>query len=108
MLDKSLFISDEIVEKTIELADGSKHVLFFKQLPNTAFEKYAVWCSSADEDVVSMASTRLLAMSLCDPDGKPAISAEQAQRIKRPVLQRMVRALFDVNGYGTQEKQGNV
>ena len=108
MLDSSLFITSEIVERTIELGDGSKHVLFFKQLPNTAFEKYAIWCSSADEDVVATASARLLAMGLCDADGKTVIDAQQAEMIKRPVMQRMVRALLDVNGYGpTKDKPGN-
>lgn len=106
MLDDSLFISDELAERTIELADGSKHVLFFRQLPNTAFEKYAIWCSSADEDVVAKASARLLALGLCDAEGKPAIDAERAERIKRPVMQRMVSALLEVNGYG-KGKLGN-
>lgn len=106
MLDAALFISDEIAEKEIELADGSKHVLFFKQLPNTAFEKYALWNASADEDVAAKASARLLVLGLCDADGKPALTLEQAERIKRPVMQRMFAALIDVNGYG-KGKQGN-
>lgn len=107
MLDSSLFISDEIAEREVELADGTKHVLHFKQLPNTAFELYALWCGSADEEVVSTASTRLLAKGLCDSNGKPVLDAEQAARLKRPVMQRMVRVLLEVNGYGQQEKRGN-
>lgn len=107
MLNQEFFISDEIAEKEIELADGSKHILHFKQLPNTAFEKYAMWLNSADEDVVSKASVRLLVMGLCDAEGKAVVTLEQAERIKRPVLQRMAKALFEVNGYGAQGKQGN-
>lgn len=107
MLDDSLFISEAIVEKTVELGDGSTHVLHFKELPNTAFEKYAIWCSSADEDVVAKASARLLALGLCDAEGKPVIDAVKAERLKRPVMQRMVKALLDVNGFG-REKPGNV
>lgn len=108
MLNEQFYISETIHEKEIELADGSKHVLHFKELPNTAFEKYAMWCSSADEDVVASASARLLAMGLCDADGKPAVTVEQAERIKRPVMQRMVKTLLDVNGYGAPAKSGNV
>jgi hypothetical protein len=107
MLDESLFISDEIAEKEIELADGTKHVLFFKQLPNTAFERHAMWCNSADEDVVAMASVRLLVMGLCEADGKPAVTSEQAERIKRPVMRQMVQALLEVNGFGSKAKRGN-
>lgn len=108
MLNEQFYISEAIHEKEIELADGSKHVLHFKELPNTAFEKYAMWCSSADEDVVASASARLLVMGLCAADGKPAVTVEQAERIKRPVMQRMVKALLDVNGYGAPAKSGNV
>lgn len=100
MLSDKFFISDRIEEREIELGDGTKEVLFFKHLPNTAFERYAIWCSSSDEDVVATASARLLVLGLCGPDGQPAITLEQAERIKRPVMQRLVRALLEVNGYG--------
>lgn len=107
MLNEQFFISDEIAEKEIELADGSKHILHFKQLPNTAFEKYAMWLNSADEDVVSKASVRLLVMGLCDAEGKAVLNAEQAERIKPTVVKNMVKALFDANGYGAKAKKGN-
>lgn len=99
-LSDKFFISDRIEERSIELGDGSTEVLFFKHLPNTAFERYAIWCGSADEDVVATASARLVVLGLCEPDGKPAITLEQAERIKRPVMQSLVRALLEVNGYG--------
>lgn len=108
MLDASLFITSEIAERTIELGDGSKHVLFFKQLPNTAFEKYAQWNVSADEDVAASAAARLVALGLCDADGNQVLDAEKAMTIKFQVLRRMVNALLEVNGYGTKkDKPGN-
>jgi hypothetical protein len=100
MLSDKFFISAKLEERPIELGDGSTEVLFFKHLPNTAFERYAIWCNSADEDVVARASARLLVLGLCEPDGKPAVTLEDAERIKRPVMQRLVRALLEVNGYG--------
>lgn len=107
MLNDKFFISDALEERQIEMADGSKEVLFFKHLPNTAFERYAIWCNSADEDVVATASARLIVLGLCEPDGKPAVELKQAERIKRPVMQRMIAALLDVNGYGKGKKTGN-
>ena len=106
MLNDKFFISDTIEEKTVELADGSKEVLFFKHLPNTDFERYAIWTGSRDEDVQANAAARLLVLGLCEPDGRPAVTLEQAIRIKRPVMLRMFRALMEVNAYGT-EKPGN-
>lgn len=111
MLSDKLFISDKIEERTIELDDGTKEVLWFKHLPNTAFERYAIWNNSKDEDVVASASAGLIALGLCEPDGKPAITRERAEQIKRPVMLRIVNALLEVNGYGKKktdaEQQGN-
>jgi hypothetical protein len=109
MLSDKFFISEKIEERSIELGDGTNEVLFFKHLPNTAFERYAIWCNSADEDVVATASARLLVMGLCEPDGTGALTLDVAERIKRPVIQKMVRALLEVNGYGKSlsEQAGN-
>jgi hypothetical protein len=108
MLSDKFFISATVEERTVELADGSKEVLFFRHLPNTDFERYAIWANSRDEDVQANAAARLLVLGLCEPDGKPAITLEQAVRIKRPVMLKMFRALLEVNEYGTTEKPGNV
>jgi len=105
MLDNKFFISDEVEERSIEMGDGSVEVLHFKHLSNTALERYAIWLSSADEDVIATASARLVALGLCEPDGKTTLSVEQAERIKRPVMQRIVKALLEVNGYGKQQQQ---
>jgi hypothetical protein len=109
MLSEKFFISDQIEERSIELGDGSSEVLYFKHLPNTAFERYAIWSNSKDEDIVASAHARLLAMGLCGPDGAAAVTQEQAERIKRPVMLRMIAALLEVNGYGKKaEPVGNV
>lgn len=109
MLDASLFITDEIVERAVEMPDGSTHTLWFKQLPTSSFELHAIWANSKDERVASRAPARLLAMGLCNPDGKLALTPEQAERLKRPVLIKLIAALYEANGYGEQkEKPGNV
>lgn len=104
MLSDKLFISDKVEEKSVELADGTTEVLFFKHLPNSVFERYGLWNASSDEQVKVMASSRLLALGLCEPDGKPAITAEQAENLKRPVMLRLLTALFEVNGFGGVKK----
>lgn len=96
-LSDKLFISGTIEERTIELGDGTKETLFFKHLPNTAFERYAIWVNSADEDTMATAAARLVSMGLCEPDGSPALTFERAQTLKRDVLKRVFRALIEVN-----------
>lgn len=109
MLSEKFFISDKIEERSIEVGDGTVEVLHFKHLPNTAFERYAIWSNSKDEDIVASAHARLLSMGLCGPDGASAVTQEQAERIKRPVMLRLITALLDVNGYGKKaEPLGNV
>ena len=100
MLNDKFFIEDRIEERPIEMGDGTTEVLWFRHLPNTAFERYALWCNSKDEDVVAGAGPALLVMGLCQPDGSPAITQERAERIKRPIMLRILAALLDVNGYG--------
>ena len=98
-MDISKFmIGDGVVEREIEMMDGSKAVLHFRELPNTAFEKHAAWASSGDEEVAASAVARLVSMSLCDADGKLAMTQQQAERIKRPLLGRFLNAVYDVNG----------
>lgn len=103
-LDERFFAPDKIEERTVELGDGSKEVLYFKHLPNTAFERFAIWSGSADEEVQASASARLVALGLCEPDGTPALTQEQAYRLKRQVLVRIYTTLLEVNGFGAKQK----
>jgi hypothetical protein len=93
-----LLIGDAVVEREVEMVDGSKAVMHFRELPNTAFERHAIWSSSKDEAVQASAAARLVSMALCEPDGKPALTVEQAERIKRPLLVRLLNVVFEVNG----------
>ena len=103
-LNESHFISAEVQERTVKMADGTEHVLHFRQLENTAFERFAMHSASADEDVAALASARLLVAGLVEPDGKPALTLDQAVKLKRPVMQRIVRALLEVNGYDSRSQ----
>ncbi len=96
---------DKIEERSIEMMDGTTEVVWLKHLPNTMFERYAIWSNSADEDVVATASARLVAAGVCEPDGKPSLTQEEAEHIERPVFQRLVRAVLEVNGYGKQAEK---
>lgn len=106
MLSKALFISDKVEERTIELADGTVEVVHFKHLTSTQFELYALWSNSADENVVATATARLLVVGVCEPDGTPALDLANAEKLKRPVMQRLLRALLEVNGYFNGKKTG--
>lgn len=105
MLDKSLFVSTEVIEREVELADGKKHKLFFKELTAADIGRYVNSLNSSDEEAQYMANPKLLALSLCEPDGKPAITVEQALTLKPSVIGPILEALRDVNGLGDKKKE---
>lgn len=94
------FVSDEIHERTVELGDGSKHVLHFRELSVTELRRFAQAERSDDEDVRAQSVAKLIAASLCDPDGKPAMTVEQAVRLKPKVGNAIFAALMSVNDSG--------
>jgi len=97
MLDKSLFISSDLHKKVVEMADGSKHEMYFRELPYIEVSRYQAGIQSADEDERAAASTKLVAASLCNPDGTPALTFEQASRLKPSVGAALFHAAVAVN-----------
>jgi len=99
-MDESWFVPPELEEKKVRLADGSEHVMYFRHLPNTDFETYALQVNSADPEVAGAAAARLLCKGLCEPSGKPALSYERVVMLKRTVFRALFAALLEVNTYG--------
>jgi hypothetical protein len=106
MLDKSLFISDDVQQREIELADGSKHTMFFKQVQASVFRKFGMAERSEDQDVRAGSMAVLIAASLCDEKGEPVVTYDQALRLKPEVSTRFFNAAMEVNGAAKTE-EGN-
>lgn len=97
MLDQSFFISADLHEKEVELADGSKHKLHFRELPYIDVSRYQAGIQSGDENERAAASAKLIAASLCNPDGSPALTFEQASKLKPAVGTTIFNAAVAVN-----------
>lgn len=93
-----LMVSDTIHEREVELADGSKRVLYFKEVPAVVYRRFLIAEQSDDDDVRSTSLARLIQASMCEPDGKPALTLDQALRLKAGVSGKLVDAVLDVNG----------
>ena len=98
MLDKSFFVSTELQEREVKLADGSKHVLYFKELPAIEFRRFALAEQSENENVKAASVAKLIAASLCDADGKLSITFEQALNLKASAMNSIFEAMLEVNG----------
>lgn len=103
MLDNSFFVSTKVQEREVSLADGKKHKLYFKEITAADVARYLNALNSSDEDSRSTANQKLISLSLCDADGKLAITFEQACQLKANVIVPLLNAVSDVNGLGEQK-----
>lgn len=106
-LSDALFISEQIHEREVTLADGQKHVLYFKELPAVDFRSYQLAEHSADETVRVTSMPKLVALSVCEPDGKPAMTLERAKMLKPEVMVALFSVILDLNQIGSKAKNSS-
>lgn len=104
-LPSSFFAVSEAQPREVTLPDGSKHTLHFKELPAVEFRKFQLSEASENEDVRAMSIAKLIAASLVEPDGKPAITLKDAAKLNGAAANAIMAAILDVNGFG-QTKNG--
>ena len=76
MIDKSLFTIVEIHERTIELADGSTHVLHFRELSAAEFRRFQFAELSLDDEKRVGLLVWFISICLCELDGKIVLMFE--------------------------------
>lgn len=103
-MDASLFISDALHEREVELADGSKHVLHFRELSAGKFRVFFEAERSKDEAVRESSIARLISASVCNPDGTQAMDEARAAQLKPVVSSALFKQILEVNGFGTEKK----
>jgi hypothetical protein len=101
-MDQSLFVSDAVHERDVTLPDGTVHKLHFKEIPAVEFRKFYNAEQSKDEDVQAASMSRLIAASLCEPDGKPAITVAQAKKLRTAAMNAIASVVMEVNGFGAK------
>ena len=82
------------------MPDGTKHTLHFKELAAVEFRKFQMAEASEDEEVRALSIAKLIAASLVEPDGKPAITIKDAARLNSAAANSIMSAILDVNGFG--------
>lgn len=100
MLAASLFVADAPQARIVKLPDGSEHPLHFKQLPAAEFKRFLLALRSEDETRQAEAMARLIAASLCEPDGKPALSVKQALALTAQAEKAIGDVVLEINGIG--------
>lgn len=103
-MSPDLFVSDAVQERTITLGDGSAHTLHFRELSAAAFRAFQIAEQSEDEDTRASSMARLIASSVCEPDGKPAMTRERAAQLKPAVMNSIVTEILALNRLGDKAK----
>lgn len=107
MLSEAFFVSQTIHQKEVTLPDGSKHILHFKEVPAADFRRYLLAERSDDQQERAESVNRLIAVSLCEQDGRPAITEEQAARLKPAAAGALFSAVLEVAGMRPEAQPGN-
>lgn len=103
MLDDILFVSTDLHERTVELPGGTSVKLHFRELPAVAFMRFQSAQGSGDDDARAEAIARLIADSVCNPDGTPGMTLEKALTLKTGAMTAIFAEVLRING----SAQGN-
>lgn len=106
-LASTLFISEAPQPRTVTLADGSAHQMHFKQLPAAEFRRFFLAMQSADEAAQGQAMAKLIAASICEPDGRPALTVKQAMLLTPAAERAIGDAVLAVNGLADKGEPGS-
>jgi hypothetical protein len=94
----AFLVSPDVQPRVVKLPDGSEHTLHFRELPAVEFRKLHMAEQSEDENVRAGAMAKMIAASLCEPDGTPAMDYAQALRLKTGAMTALMDAVLAVNG----------
>lgn len=98
-ISEKFFVSATLHERTVKLPDGSEHVLHFKELPASEFRRFQIAEQSDDENQRVGSMAKLIAASLCEANGKAALSYTKALQLTSGAANALIAAVRDVNGF---------
>lgn len=93
------FFASAINPVKVEI-DGEQHELYFKELPAVEWNRFALIEQGQDEDRRAKNMARLLAQSLCEPDGKLILTEKKAEALKPGPLALLFEKMLEANQAG--------
>lgn len=97
MLGDAFFVSPSVNKRTVTLADGSVHELYFRKVSSYDYSRFIAHAGSKVPDERAEAANILVAASLCEADGKPVLTVEKARSLKSEALDPLFTAALEVN-----------
>lgn len=99
-LNPALFASVEAHPRKVTLQDGTEVELYFREIPAIELRRQHLAETSDDPAVRDGALARLISVGLCNEDGTPAITPEQAGQLRPAVAGQMVTHILALAGFG--------
>jgi len=99
LLDDSLFVSDKVHHKDVQLPDGKKHLFHLRELPAAEFHVFINAQREEDPDRQADSWPRLIAKAVATPTGELVLSLDRARELKFSVQAALVNAIREVNSY---------
>lgn len=103
MLNDAFFVSTTLHERPVTLPDGSTHRLHFRELSAAQVRGYQIAERSADEEVQAGAIAKLIASSVCEPDGTPAMTYDRARLLKPQAANALMAEILAINGMAADQ-----
>lgn len=103
MLDSAFFVSGELTPRPVTLQDGTVHTVHFREVSASEVRAYQLAEQSEDEAVRANALSVLICACVCDPDGKPALTREQALKLKPKAANALLSEVMALNGMRSAE-----
>lgn len=108
-LPEEAFAGTALHAHPVVLGDGKPRTLWFREVNAVEFRRFQLAEASDDDDVRAASVARLIACSLCNPDGTAALTTERAATLKPAVMAQLLAAVMQVNGLQRRapEQSGN-
>lgn len=99
-MDRALFVNRETIHKRqLLMADGTTHDIWLREIPSSDLRK--LQGNIGDPVEYDRTVSRVIAASLCDPDGKPTLTQEEADNLLHGVRMCLATCIAEVNAVGS-------
>lgn len=97
-MDRSaFFISAQPVEKSVTMPDGTVSTVHLREVSDADWMRYVASSASNDIDTQAGARAFLISKAWVNADGSPALSLDDAARLKPIVARQFVRHISAIN-----------
>lgn len=97
IITDDMFVSDAIIEHPVKLGDDKERTMYFKPLSAIEWKQHMEAEGSKDAKVRRESAARLISKCVVEPDGRRAMTPQQAAQLKPSVSSAFFFAILEIN-----------